>query len=344
MLSGFNTDFKKKLLSLSGDADEPRFVTTPEVLTSDQTSISLSWSLDKDNTAMIIELYPDDAGPITVSNTNQTHIQNLLPGTNYEIHLKPSTQNGIFGDTQIIFFHTKLTKPEIVITEHSADSIGGFVHIQGRYDTVEVFIEPQPIKFSSSFFDLTGSEQLNWRFDNLLSGHKYVVTAVVKLIKINETETNSAQIELPCTPMFVKRQIILDNGYVLMTLKVDDHGDKFVYNVITKQPGVYADSFPVQKEVRLRFPPALIGELLDTNMTGFLKCNPSQNVIAVGKITNVRILARLTTLFLAFEYTGLLDDDVLVHVDPEPQTGGQSRFCPLDAECEIRDVRINSKF
>ena len=266
---------KKKF---SGDADEPRFLSSPDPI-SDQTSITLSWNLDKANADMLIEFYPKDIPPLTVSSSNSVHIQNLLPGTNYEIHLKPSTQNGIFGDTQIIFFHTKLTKPEIVITEHLDNSIGGTVHIRGRYDTVEVFIEPQPIKFSSSFFDLTGSEQLNWRFDNLLSGHKYAVTTVVKLIKINETETKSAQIELSCSPILVKRQLFLGGGYVLMALKVDEFGDNLTYNVITQESLDYADTFPVRKEVLLTFPPALLGDVLVTNLTGFVECNTTQHVI-----------------------------------------------------------------
>ncbi|XP_075253408.1 uncharacterized protein LOC142345305 isoform X2 [Convolutriloba macropyga] len=263
-----------------GDASEPkyRYVTDP---TSDQTSIAFSWSLDKENTYTIIELYPEDIAPFNVSNSRGVHIGNLVPGTNYEIHLTPVTQNGFSGDTQIAVSNTNLIKPEVLITKHSAHSVEGIVHTQGRYDTVEVLIEPEPIKFSSSVFDLTGSEQLAWRFDNLLSGHKYVVTAVVKLIKKKETESISAQIELPCSPILVKRQLFLDDGNILMALKVDKFGDELVYNVITDVPGNFADIFPIRQvsEVILKFPPTLVGSLLNTTMTGFKYCMPSQHVI-----------------------------------------------------------------
>ena len=283
----------------SGLVDEPGILDVKSV-SQTETAIVISADVENNPSELQVNLLPEDAPQLDLdlSPISDSFVQivliNLIPGTLYSVQVRALSTIGKYSDPFEMHAYTRLAKPRIQLTEITPNTLKGFVSISGRYENLKVSIDPEPLKFLPSFAVFDDSE-FNFEFQSLVSGDRYKIVAVA-VSGNGENITEFVEATLPCSPVFAKRQIILDNGWVLMALRVDATGDQFRYDVISNF-GQYKDEMMARQEIVLRFPPELIGKMLNSSVTGFLSCDWTIAPIAIGRVDNVAIMPQGSVFF-----------------------------------------------
>ena len=263
--------------------------------------------MENNPSQLIVEITPKDIiSPITVNlQANRTSfvnviLTNLIPGTSYTVLVTALSLSGKCSDPFELQTHTKLANPQITITGTTSDAVQGFVSINGRYQRLQISIDPKPKRFGPSLKVLHSKDYM-FDFQMLVSGEKYEIIASATLDN-GEKLRESVEVTLPCSPVFSKRQVILESGWVLLALRVDSGGEWYSYKVETGLGYYKEDERMVRQEIRLKFPPELFGKMLNSSVSGFLTCDSSLIPIAIGVIDSVEIVPKFQTgnCFLRF--------------------------------------------
>ena len=271
--------------------------------------------------------------------TFETQLKNLTPGTPYIATVRAKGSTGKYSDPYKFVFHTKLAEPRIQVAEFTHETIKGFVSMEGRFKSLHVTILPEPTRFLPCVISLIGPN-FNFEFRWLVSGVKYEITVTATSFDGDEKKTDSVEVVLPCSPVSTKRQLILDDGWVLMALRADGSGDRFAYHV-DSNVGYHTGEMMARNEIVMKFPRELFGKLLNASVTGFESCDWTLNPIAIGGIERVELKSKITSIDIIFVSYGLLDDIVIV-ITPDPLhvdgSSGQRTCTDLTGICELVDL------
>ena len=326
----------RRKVFVTGDV-EPR-ITRLVLSNSLEHSVEFDWSIDIEQSVMIVSFEPTDVAESTHLYPNETGFMQdgLLSGSHYLVMFLPRLEE-TYGDPKFLEVFTEIATPVLVEKTLLDTTLSFSYSINGRYEQGEVIITPGYINSVKVY-----PSPLTWIFEDLDQGQKYSVHVTFRAGPSEKSDQFEIILD-PATPEVANQKINLD-GSITVTLTVEGVGNQLEYFLTndTDNSTIGNVSVPFQNAFIFDFGPHMYGVIFDSRVISHTVGEYGRTIIAMGEILDISYSEVVQTYAIDIAVTWEFREnltDILFEIIPDQLPDNVDRMFSVRLQtCQLIDV------